>query len=93
MSHQYPNNSLLTRRQLLGLKEIPAPKKYTIEKWSGGRVNIIEMSDDRIRESREVEAGQRLNPVNAPAAGETKTTAIPSGVSLPAFAVTAEAVR
>lgn len=86
-------DDVITRRQLLGLKEIPQPKRFTIEKWTGGSVRVIEMSDDRIRESREVEANQRLKPVIAPPADDTKTTAIPSGVSLPGFAVAADEAR
>jgi pilus assembly protein CpaB len=82
-------DDVITRRQLLGLKEIPAPKKFTIEKWSGGSVRVIEMSDDRIRESREVEAGRRVDAASAPAAEPIKTTAIPSGVKAPQFALPA----
>ncbi|MCI0358357.1 MAG: Flp pilus assembly protein CpaB [Planctomycetaceae bacterium] len=88
-------DDVITRRQLLGLKEIPQPRRFTIEKWSGGSVRVIEMSDDRIRESREVEARQRLDPVNAAAAEQNKTTAIHSGVKVPqaALAVAAEEAR
>jgi Flp pilus assembly protein CpaB len=80
----------ITRRQLLGLKEVPQPKKYTIEKWSGGSVRILEMSDDRIRESREVSAQRREAPLQTtvPAAPADNTSAaIPSGVKLSAAAV------
>lgn len=77
-------DDVITRRQLLGLKDVPAPKKFTIEKWSGGSVRVIEMSDDRIRESREVEAGRRIDAVAAPAANE-QTRAAPSGVKAPEF--------
>ena len=79
----------ITRRQLLGLKELPQPKKFTIEKWSGGSVRIIEMSDDRIRESREVHTGHRDAKLNIPAAAtEAKSeTTLHSGVQTPAAAV------
>lgn len=77
-------DDVITRRQLLGLKEIPAPKKFTIEKWTGGSVRVIEMSDDRIRESREVEAGRRIDASVAPADNH-QTTAVPSGVKAPEF--------
>jgi pilus assembly protein CpaB len=95
-------DDMITRRQLLGLKEVPPPKKYTIEKWSGGSVRVIEMSDDRIRESRDVSAGRRESTIEAPAPTDNKSAAItpavtapiPSGVQLPAAALVAgEAVR
>jgi pilus assembly protein CpaB len=85
-------DDVITRRQLLGLKEIPAPKKFTIEKWSGGNVRVIEMSDDRIRESREV-GGQRVDAASAPAADQNKTTAVPSGVRMPVLAALGEETR
>jgi pilus assembly protein CpaB len=89
------SDDVITRRQLLGLKEIPAPRRFTIEKWSGGSLRVIEMSDDRIRESREVEAGRRIDAANTPAVDQNKTTAIPSGVKVPqaALAVAAEEAR
>jgi hypothetical protein len=43
----------------LGLKEVVPPRKFTIEKWTGSQVRLIEMSDERIRESREVSSGRR----------------------------------
>lgn len=73
----------ITRRELLGLKEIPAPvvvpapKKYMVEKWSGGKMSVVEMSDDRVRESRQA-SGEAM-PGATPAAG-AETTAAPSGV-------------
>jgi pilus assembly protein CpaB len=58
----------VNRRQLLGLKEIVPPKKYTVEKWTGTEVKVFEMSDDRVRESRDVTAGRRREiPVSQPA--------------------------
>lgn len=84
-----PADDIVTRRQLLGLKEVVPPKKFMIEKWSGNNVRVIEMSDDRIRESREVGA-QPLAPVTkaagAPAADEvTRRQPLnpPSGVRVP----------
>jgi Flp pilus assembly protein CpaB len=98
----------ITRRQLLGLKEVPQPKKFTVEKWSGGSVRVIEMSDDRIRESRDVSAGRRERAIEAPAPLDNKSATslprpvgegrgegiVPSGIQLPAaVAVAEEAVR
>jgi pilus assembly protein CpaB len=79
----------ITRRQLLGLKEVPQPKKYMIEKWSGSSVRVMEMSDDRIRESREVSTGHRDVPNQTQVAPpvENKSAALESGVKLPAVAV------
>ncbi len=76
----------ITRRQLLGLTEVPPPKKFTIEKWSGGNVRVIEMSGDRIRESREVSTG-REHTLGAPQPSGAANA--PSGVKLPAPAVAA----
>lgn len=78
----------VSRRQLLGLKEIVPPKRYTVEKWSGNTVKIFEMSDDRIRESRDVSNGRRdVVPVAAPAAtppsAEAARLDAPSGVKVP----------
>jgi pilus assembly protein CpaB len=93
------SDDTITRRQLLGLKEVPQPKKYTIEKWSGSNVRILEMSDDRIRESREVSTGHREATIQAPAvSAENKSAAVttlPSGVQAPeaAVAVSEEDVR
>jgi pilus assembly protein CpaB len=67
----------ITRRQLLNLKEVPAPKKFTIEKWSGTSLQILEMSDDRIRESRAVTAGQMRAPI------AVEAPPVPSGVTVP----------
>jgi Flp pilus assembly protein CpaB len=79
----------ITRRQLLGLKEVVPPKKYMIEKWSGSSVRVMEMSDDRIRESREVSTGHRDAPIQTQVAppAENKSAAIESGVKVPAAAV------
>jgi Flp pilus assembly protein CpaB len=67
----------ISRRELLGLKEItppPAPKKYTVEKWTGSTVRIIEMTDDRVRESRDVTpSGQPTQATSL----ENKTSFVP----------------
>jgi pilus assembly protein CpaB len=60
-----PSDDAVSRRELLGLKEIVPPKKFTIEKWTGGKVEILEMSDDRVLESRTV-TGTREVPVAQP---------------------------
>ncbi|HZN35214.1 MAG TPA: Flp pilus assembly protein CpaB [Pirellulaceae bacterium] len=75
----------VSRRQLLGLKEIVPPKKYTVEKWSGNSVQILEMSNDRIRESREISAGRREVPVSQPipAPANDQVGRIPTGVKVP----------
>jgi Flp pilus assembly protein CpaB len=92
------SDDTITRRELLGLKEVPQPRKYKIEKWSGGNVRVIEFDDDRVRESREVSTGSREIQVQAPApaastaapaAGDKNATIIPSGVNLPKSAVAA----
>jgi pilus assembly protein CpaB len=73
----------INRRQLLGLKEITPPKKFTVEKWSGTEVKIMEMSDDRVRESRDMTGGRQRLPVGLPApAGNDLGVNIPSGVKL-----------
>jgi pilus assembly protein CpaB len=78
-----PANDSINRRQLLGLKEIVPPKKYNIEKWSGSNFRIIEMSDDRVRESRAVSAAPRQLPVAQPAPDANDFGRnIPSGVRL-----------
>jgi len=77
------SDDAINRRQLLGLKEIVPPKKYTVEKWSGTEVKIFEMSDDRVRESRDVSGGRRQLPVAQPApAANDLGLNIPSGVKL-----------
>ncbi|MEX2176482.1 MAG: Flp pilus assembly protein CpaB [Pirellulaceae bacterium] len=86
-----PSEDVITRRELLGLKEVPAPKRFTVEKWSGGSVRLIEMSGDRVRESRDVSAASHELPVSVPAfspdaASAIPSSAIPSGAILPAAA-------
>jgi len=77
----------VNRRQLLGLKEIPKP--FTVEKWSGTDVKIIEMSNDRVRESREASSGRRTIPVATPAPTKNDLGAsMLSGVKEPEFTIT-----
>ncbi len=92
----------ITRRELLGLKEVVPPvppRKYTIEKWSGGSVSIIEMTDDRIRESRtaplpgnplqvqpEVKQSQETQPTSI----DGRTSFVPSGVVVPGVVAQAQ---
>jgi pilus assembly protein CpaB len=81
----------VTRRQLLGLKEVPPARKFTVEKWTGNRVHILEMSDDRIRESRQVSTIRDEAPVSRPAPSpDDVTPRIPSGIEPPQFPVSFE---
>jgi pilus assembly protein CpaB len=81
----------VTRRQLLGLKELPPPpKKFVAEKWSGGSLTRIEMSDERVEESRNMSMPGTPLPINAsqPTAtsvpsSDNKTSYIPSGIVMP----------
>lgn len=80
------SNESITRRQLLGLKEVvPAKpaKKFTVEKWTAGRLNVVEMSDDRVQESRDVNSATK--PITAPPAekADFHTSYVPSGVAEP----------
>lgn len=83
-----PIDDTVTRRELLGLKELPPPpKKFVAEKWSGTSMTVIEMSDDRVRESRTMPApatspAPATTPVAAPQF-DNKTSYIPSGVVAP----------
>jgi pilus assembly protein CpaB len=80
----------VSRRQLLGLKEIKPARKYTIEKWTGSSVKILEMSDDRIRESREVSGNRRETPVTKTDATQEPNLNAPSGVKVPDFTFVSE---
>lgn len=83
----------ISRRELLGLREIPAPKparRYTIEKYSGGRLQVLEFDGERIRESRQGPSGKRFQDddepqsVLAPAkSADDQSAAINSGVIVP----------
>jgi pilus assembly protein CpaB len=85
----------ITRRQLLGLKELPPPpKKFVAEKWSGGTMRTIEMSEDRVLESQNATLpGNPLpvepvkSPATQPTSIENRTSYVPTGVVAPgAFA-------
>jgi len=81
----------VSRRELLGLKEIVVPKKFTVEKWTGTKMEILEMSDDRVQESRAVTGGE--SPVIAPAPKAEPVGNQASGVKRPAtFPVSAPPV-
>jgi pilus assembly protein CpaB len=71
----------VSRRELLGLKEIVAPRKFTVEKWTGGKMQVLEMSDDRVQESRAVTGGEA--PVSAPAPRPETPSRQASGVKQP----------
>jgi pilus assembly protein CpaB len=82
---------VISRRELLGLREIPAPKparRFTIEKYSGGKLQVLEFDGERIRESREGPSGKRFEnddepqTIAAPKAGE-KSVLVPSGIVEP----------
>lgn len=84
----------INRRELLGLREIPAPppaRRYTIEKYSGGKLQVIEFDGERVRESRQGPSGKRFETedqpqaVAAPAESGDKSAAT-SGVVAPAVA-------
>lgn len=67
----------INRRELLGLREIPAPKpakRFTIEKYSGGRLTVLEFDGERIRESREGPSGRRY-------ASDDDTQSVSAGVA------------
>jgi hypothetical protein len=77
---------------LLGLKEVVPPtpaRKYTVEKWSGGSLRVVEMSDDRVKEARDVNTNTKpiATPAQPPAAAPTNdafsTSYVPSGVAVP----------
>jgi pilus assembly protein CpaB len=84
----------INRRELLGLREIPAPKpakRFTIEKYSGGRLQVLEFDGERIRESRQGPTGKRFQDeeetqtIAAPKTGE-KSVLVPSGTIEPSVA-------
>jgi pilus assembly protein CpaB len=78
-----PVDHAVSRRQLLGLKDAPAPKRFTVEKWTGTQMKIIEMSDDRVRESRDVSVGQRLTAATETAQPHNVRNHLRSGVKEP----------
>jgi pilus assembly protein CpaB len=61
----------VSRRKLLGLREIPAPKppkKFTIERYSGSKLEVLEFDGERIRESRQGPSGRRFESDDEPQA-------------------------
>ena len=78
-----PTDWAVNRRQLLGLKEIVPPRKFTVEKWTGSTVRVIEMSDDRIRESREMSAGRREVSTSPTTPAQTPTATTPATTPAP----------
>lgn len=79
----------INRRQLLGLKEVPPVRKYTLEKWSGSTVSRMEWSDDRVQESREMKGG--LGVRNPTTSIDGRSPYAPSGVTLPTSVLSVEA--
>ncbi|QDU31032.1 hypothetical protein ETAA8_61850 [Anatilimnocola aggregata] len=82
-------NDSITRRQLLGLADIPPPvqvvppRKYTVEKWSGGSMRVLEMSGDRVRDVRDVNTNTKAVEPPPAAADPFKTSSTHSGVKEP----------
>lgn len=84
----------MNRRDLLGLTPVPAPKpvrKFTIEHYSGGSRKVIEISNDRVMESRVGPSGKQFEtddeaPEAASLKADPKSASLPvgqSGVSVP----------
>jgi pilus assembly protein CpaB len=71
----------VTKKDLLGLPEIPAPppapKPFTIEKWEGGSVRILKISPEQVEEAqRSTTASKKFNAeVSAPAAPKAQPAA------------------
>lgn len=78
----------ITQRELLGLSPIPPapapPKPYTIEKWEGGALKVITISQERQQEAQRATAtskkfgAEAAHPVNTDASG---TSAAPAEAS------------
>jgi pilus assembly protein CpaB len=79
----------VTRRTLLGLKDVVPPKRYTVEQWTGSKMQVIELSDERVLESREV-SGDKPAEATQPVVVPNKSVQnLPSGVREPAATVVA----
>ena len=82
----------INRRELLGLKPIPAPKPqktFRIEHYSGSKVSVQEFDGNRIRESRVGPSGKQFedeaDPQTTAAPADDKSAAHQSGVQVPAI--------
>lgn len=80
----------INRRDLLGLKPIPAPKPekhFRIEHYSGGKVTVQEFDGNKVRESRTGPSGKQFEEEAEPQATGTpaddKSAANRSGVTVP----------
>ncbi len=81
----------INRRELLGLKPIPAPKpqkQFRIEHYSGGKVTVQEFDGNRVRESRTGPSGKQFDEESDPQATDApktddKSAAHRSGVQVP----------
>ena len=61
----YNEDDSITRRDLLGLSEIPAPPKpYTIEKWEAGHLKKIQLSNRHREVNQSVAAPAKSNEEN-----------------------------
>lgn len=80
----------INRRELLGLKPIPAPKPekhFRIEHYSGSKVTVQEFDGNKVRESRTGPSGKQFEEETEPQATGTpaddKSAANRSGVTVP----------
>ena len=80
----------VNRRELLGLKPLPAPKPqkhFRIEHYSGGKVSVQEFDGNKVRESRTGPSGKQFEDESEPQAtgmpAEDKSAATRSGVTVP----------
>jgi pilus assembly protein CpaB len=80
----------ISRRELLGLAEVTPPKRFVVEKWTGSRMQLIEMTNDRVQESRAASgpAAEKAEPVSEP---NKNALNLPSGVKRPTATVVAPA--
>ncbi len=81
----------INRRELLGLKPLPAPKPqktFRIEHYSGGKVSVQEFDGNKVRESRTGPSGKQFEEEADPQAtdaprADDKSAANRSGVLVP----------